>query len=941
MSNKVTVIRPSDGAPIEVDEADVPALSRAGYRAETVDTFTERNRATAEEAHYSSIGQKVTTAFEGAMSGATLGLSDVGGRAFSSDEENRAADLRREHNPITRGVSEAAGALISALPTGGESLAAALPANLVGRAGTAIAGQAGSKLVGRAAEGVVWGVAGEVQRSNVTADPLTVDSIIEGATLGAVLNVATGALGDRLGLMGTRAKEKVATEVAEEADRALIARRASQFDDPPPSWEELKGVHRDTQKSLSKQNRQLEDEAFEYRRFLDEELNDRLKTDVSSAINEVRSYYAPVQTALKDVDAALPSFQNVAAEDVVSTVNARSLHGKGFHQPPGVGADKVKFDKARKVIEKGQEDPIEIAVSPRGGYYVMDGRHRLAAAIESDSPIAVKWVKGAADLDGKVSKKTTQAWEYVRGGPGKGAPLVTPSGEVSIPAGRRVSHTAEGRRVYEYNSVRKPPMSEETANFLRDIEERKSRALKLWGGGRDVTKKTWSKHDPNIPADREAAIAELRNIKAEFEARFPQASTKFKELPHRPPPSTPFDAVDLPKSLDDFGRMNGSQLSRFIQAAERHPPVREALERVMKDLDVTIGDSAASSVSNLHGVLTAHRTAMQRLEASAAKEAAKHDEGFLPWLRGKTRNAVKYATGREADRAAGYGWKGALLKSGVGAAVGGAISGTEGALLGATLMGSRQRTKHRIRNVVAKYGERGGRGLTRLGPVTSYFSGRFPDGEPDPEKDVRQRTVNRIADLSLAAQLAPDTMFYAVESLMGDESDIAWKHHSDVNRRLQYLVAAAPKDPGLDISIGGSRWNPTHQQVVEFAHVFEAVTNPMAAVERALGGDGHPAAAKALWETSPGLMTELATEFMANADRMKISYEAGGAFRDLFRVPITGLQQPEVVATLQGLYLPKPAQPDGQGSTPSQNPTGRPPAVRSQVAGSSVSGLIA
>ncbi len=104
---------------------------------------------------------------------------------------------------------------------------------------------------------------------------------------------------------------------------------------------------------------------------------------------------------------ALPDYAAVAKDDVISTIDASALEEAGFYQPPGVGKDVVKAGKASKAIKEGQTEAINITVSPEGKYFVEDGRHRLAAAIEQGTPIKVKWTRGVEALDGEFSP---QAW---------------------------------------------------------------------------------------------------------------------------------------------------------------------------------------------------------------------------------------------------------------------------------------------------------------------------------------------------------------------------------------------------------------------------------------------------------------------------------------------------------------------------------------------------
>jgi hypothetical protein len=86
-------------------------------------------------------------------------------------------------------------------------------------------------------------------------------------------------------------------------------------------------------------------------------------------------------------------------------------------------------------------------------------------------------------------------------------------------------------------------------------------------------------------------------------------------------------------------------------------------------------------------------------------------------------------------------------------------------------------------------------------------------------------------------------------------------------------------------------------------------------------------------------MEEFASEFAASP--RTLPFEAEARMAKLLRVQV-GLQQPAVLASLQGMYLPSPEAP-APGGTPSStpNPGGRPAAVQSKVAGSSVAGLTA
>ncbi len=162
------------------------------------------------------------------------------------------------------------------------------------------------------------------------------------------------------------------------------------------------------------------------------------------------------------------------------------------------------------------------------------------------------------------------------------------------------------------------------------------------------------------------------------------------------------------------------------------------------------------------------------------------------------------------------------------------------------------------------------------------------------------------------------------------------KLHHQVVGSINYLAQSLPMDPGLNVKMGASGWTPDFHDQLAMAYQIEAVQHPMAAIERGLSGDAHPAAIDALWACAPATMQELGQELSLNMSNM--TYELANAYSQIFRTPMSPLDQPETVLQIQAMFLPQnPAAP----STGASGPPGRPPAVRNEVAGSSVSKLIA
>src|SRR5258708_788478 len=106
MPNNVTMVRP-DGSTLQVSEDDAAHLRVLGYKDETPEAERGAAVEAATEQYYSTPAQKIKTAAEGAASGLTLGLADVGFRAAGLDSAERA-----QYNPGVRLGSEIAGGIL-------------------------------------------------------------------------------------------------------------------------------------------------------------------------------------------------------------------------------------------------------------------------------------------------------------------------------------------------------------------------------------------------------------------------------------------------------------------------------------------------------------------------------------------------------------------------------------------------------------------------------------------------------------------------------------------------------------------------------------------------------------------------------------------------------------------------------------------------------------
>lgn len=483
----------------------------------------------------------------------------------------------------------------------------------------------------------------------------------------------------------------------------------------------------------------------------------------------------------------------------------------------------------------------------------------------------------------------------------------------------------------------------QTTNIAADLKVYRGRISDIYkkqaGGWKPTGTGRWTK-DPSIAADPAGALEDLRALQTELAQRFPKASHKLDDLPTLPStPTTSYAVEALPRTLKEFAGKHEASVRAMAEGMD--DTAHQAMNKLAEDLGIETGASAVDTTVAVHSRLRNSMRLLDELKSTAVMEEAKSQKGFLNWVKGAAKSGLALAAGRVANKAAGGGWKGALAHVGAADATKAATGYIEDSLLAEAIVASKESTRAKLRNAMARYGEPTGKVIKQLGPVTSILKTSFPSGQVDEETDVRKQTVNRITDIIHANIQAPDAMFTAVQSMMGHPADIGWKIHNQVTQSLQYLLAVAPKDPGLNMKMGVSDWNPSHEQVIAFAHAVEAVLHPERALTRLLAGDGHQAAADALWATSPASMGEFAMQ-LANNMPEKTTYQQASRFSLILRRPMSPLQEPAIALAIQGMYLPVPGSEQGvqSGGGGGSRPAGRPPAVQSQVAGSSVSGLI-
>lgn len=938
MGKLVNVVTPS-GRVVSVPEEEANGLQGASSS-----DVAETGREQLNEDRSSGFGEGAKAFGEGLADTATFGgygkaaemYSDQTGSDWAGNMEQRG-----QRRPGARFLGEAAGMLA---PTGlvGDAAKGASELSavgLTGHAAEAIGEATGSNAARVLSEGALYGVQGEIARSNVTGDPLTIEGALEGATIGAVLNVGADVGGSLLLNKSAKAKQSLVDIAQQRADEDLVRSRATLFDDSP-AYNEVRDAHTAVQTSLRQQNREILDENRAYAESLDPDEVKKTIAGYRKAHHEVLSQINASPYGKQVGEAAS------AQRDAVAAYEQQSKKYSSFVNDTSKLPD--TFQRFQKAIDdigerygvkdtdltdqlQATSDALKAGVTPQ--------EMEAGRAVEADYKSSVGETPIAEELRGYRERLSKAAKLHAGEYDAEASARWTPEDRAAnVDAAMQELHSLRDD-LSKYSFVKKPNLPDLPVKppqwALPTPEGDIGNLRELSSAAVDLDRSIESARSMAKGKDYGAALAELRAVQGRIRGVDGMGDLVFPELPNPPRAPIPFDEVKLPKTLREFGRMKPETIEKWANGTAGEQTVNDSLNKLAAEIGVTPGTSAAETAAAMHKTIGDSMAAYERLQATAAKTGK--STGIMGLIREGAKNAAVNVAGMSAFGLVG-GLPGAALGAFARTGARSAMDGIESSVLDGTLMAAKQQIRQKVKQVVAKLGVVG-KGLKKLGPVTAYLAQSFPDGARDPETDPRKQAVNRITNILHTSIAAPDNSYLAVKPLLGHPSDVGGKIHDHVINAVSHLATTAPRDPGIDVTPFGSRWTPSFQQTVEFASRIEAVQNPLAAVERALRGDGNPAAADTLWQVWPAVMQELAAEYSNQAASMKLTYEKSSALSQLFRVPLSGLQNPVVVNTLQGLYLPQPT-PQGKNSNANTGGApGRPARVNSSVAGSSVSAL--
>ena len=300
-----------DGTVVAVDEDTAKRLAGAGTgRAEGVVEGGERQKQAYDEANTSA-----ARAFGEGLAD-TLTFGGYGQIIGGTDSGHRMRVTAQQH-----GDARLLGELTGMLAPGGilgktaKEASALTSVGLIDKAGKALGG-----LKGQALEGALLGVQGGIAHANVTGDPLTVESAILDAGVGAVANVGMGLIAKKFTSMASKSAEVVQAAKAAELDAAAVTKGKQLFEREYPLVDEFNAARKSSISEVTELNTQIQKEIDAYDDLIagpDGKFKQIVK-GTDKAINTYASRYRPAGTygTMEEALAAAESRAGVKASEL-------------------------------------------------------------------------------------------------------------------------------------------------------------------------------------------------------------------------------------------------------------------------------------------------------------------------------------------------------------------------------------------------------------------------------------------------------------------------------------------------------------------------------------------------------------------------------------------------------------------------------------------------
>lgn len=861
-----------DGQTVVVPVAEAGQLLDRGWRVEGADDRARRLVGEAKEETYGGVRGQVGAAGAAFARGVTLGGSDALVGAIGGEDARTQLRNLEEVNPGLSTGFEVAGGILPALAAP-ESLLARSPAGLVARGGRAIAevGEGAGAIAKLAAttragatEGALYGGGQGVSELALSEDPLTFERAASTITSNMFYGGVAGG-GVALGLGGASALLEKGLSKAKSALDAVAERSAA-----GPLPDDLAALSQAGDRAGLRAAEKTELEAIEAGRVAQRQsLADEIAAH-RQATKDEKLWLSTKKGGEGDAGAPASTERIPEHKELVSkldedgyweqTLPASEIAARGYYEPQAGGhSDPVRNANAAKAIKEGQRDPIKLVVSKSGKVIVDDGRHRLAAAIEADAPIKVKWSTGFEPAEDMVAVAGREGAAGRAGGEAAGegvkvaklgaddARAVREIGKISLEADKLLDRTLRNPKALAENPKR----------ALAGLQQQEH-ALERLTGKSDALRATF------VADTSGARAAALDAVPAALE-RNRALQAKIAELTAAPASER---LGHIASAIDDIAvgggkktlaqqMLGGSAFSGAASAVRGIAGLASAIPGVGPLLGM-----AGHMIAPLAGVKASELVTSKvfgRMAKASADVAARTQRAVTAFL----------DVGKKAAPAA------PVLASKVLAAV--------------------------------RYAPETKR--APLPKATARIAPKLADSYRERSAELRSQVTR---DMTGAHVMRPEARAAMAERLAGVRAAnpiLADRMETLAARRVEFLASKLPRRPDLGIvQLGPDTWTPSDMEMRAFARYAAAVEDPGGVEERLVDGTVTPEDAEALNAVYPERVAEIKRQIVERLPTLQktLPYARRLALSIFTGVPVDPAMHPAVLAVLQGQFAAEP-----------------------------------
>jgi hypothetical protein len=145
------------------------------------------------------------------------------------------------------------------------------------------------------------------------------------------------------------------------------------------------------------------------------------------------------------------------------------------------------------------------------------------------------------------------------------------------------------------------------------------------------------------------------------------------------------------------------------------------------------------------------------------------------------------------------------------------------------------------------------RGMPALNVVLDKLLGNDEHTSKTPQQKFKV-VQERLAKATVAPEATLDGVYELLRPLQQVSEQLADMAETVLGVQLSYLQSIMPKDPGTNMVLGKSYWQPTDRELYEFSLGAAGVLFPLDTIEAISDGLVPPQAAEAVAATNPELL---------------------------------------------------------------------------------------